>query len=163
MSWCSKSIVLKDCQANSTVSTRKRLILYLEWVYTVSIPFSERAGMWTSASFMLQCLLNPRSEKSVSTKESLNSELWPAVHASPQKVILNGMFEMLIGFFLLSILMENANMLWALLFTLKRAYIKMKRCVLESTVSSLESSAWSAVRTVISRYVLSTFQRMPDQ
>lgn len=82
---CSKSMVLKGCQANRPVSTRKRLILYLEWVYTISMLFSERAGMWTRVSFMVQCNVKPWSYELASTAESLNSALGPPTDVSPQE------------------------------------------------------------------------------
>lgn len=52
----------------------------------------------------------------------------------------------------------NADILWAFLFILKQAYIKMERCVLATTIPSLKSSAWGVATIVISRCVLSTFQ-----
>lgn len=82
---CSKSIVLKGCQANRPVSTRKRLILYLEWVYTVSMLFCERAGMWTGVSFMVQGNVKPWSYELACTAESLNSALGPPTDVSPQE------------------------------------------------------------------------------
>lgn len=138
---CFRSMVLKGCQANRPVSTRKRLILYLEWVYTISMLFSERAGMWTRVSFMVQCNVKPWSYELASTAESLNSALGPPTDVSPQESKSKWDVWDAYLHFSPSVLLNtgagtpksmwifgNANMLWAFLFILKQAYIKMKKC-----------------------------------
>lgn len=156
---CCKSVVLKGCQANRPVSTRKRLILYLEWVYAVSMLFSERAGMWTRVSFMVQCYAKPWSYELASTTESLNSALGPPMDVSPQESKSERDVWDACIFFPPSVLLNagagtpksmwifgNANMLWAFLFILKHASIKMERCVLATTIPSLECPAWGVAK-----------------
>lgn len=134
---CSKSIVLEGCQANRPVSTRKRLILYLEGVCTLSMLFSERAGMWARVSFMVQCSVKFCSYELASTTESLNSALGPPTDVSPQESKSKwDVWDAYLHFFPPNVLLNtgagtpksmwifgNANMLWAFLFILHSVYL----------------------------------------